>query len=127
MSQSDIPRPPAGTKAAGRRLWAAVLAEFEFEEHEMTLFRQVVRIADRLDALNAVVARDGELVTSAGGDVRAHPALVESRQQAIALARLWAALRVPSGDEDAGRPQKRAGVRGVYGVGGGPARLRRVA
>ena len=51
---------------------------------------------------------------------RAHPALVEARQQRIALARLLAALRLPAGEEEAGdrRPQRRMGVRGVYGVGG---------
>ena len=48
---------------------------------------------------------------------RVHPALVELRQQRIALARLLAALRVPTG-EDTGRAQHRTGVRGVYGIRG---------
>ncbi|HLM07095.1 MAG TPA: hypothetical protein VK402_18085 [Blastococcus sp.] len=45
---------------------------------------------------------------------------MEARQQRIALARLLAALRLPAGEEEAGdrRPQRRMGVRGVYGVGG---------
>jgi hypothetical protein len=49
----------------------------------------------------------------------AHPAVVEARQQRLALARLLAALRLPAGAEDdlaAGRrPQRRVGVRGFYG------------
>jgi hypothetical protein len=49
-----------------------------------------------------------------------HPAVVEARQSKIALARLTAALRLPAGDETdqaAGRrPQRRVGMRGVYGV-----------
>jgi len=47
---------------------------------------------------------------------RVHPALVELRQQRIALARLFAALHIPTG-EDEGRIQHR-GTRGVYGIRG---------
>ena len=68
---------------------------------------------------------DGVLVPTVAGQ-KPNPALVESRQQAIALARVLAALRMPSGDEDASRPQRRVGVRGTYGTGGGPARLKAV-
>ena len=78
---------------------------------------------DTLDALEARVASDGPLLGSSQGD-RAHPALVEARQQRIALARPLAALRLPAGEESemAGqdrRPQRRQGVRGVYGIRGG--------
>jgi hypothetical protein len=66
------------------------------------------------------------MVTGPGLTQRVHPAYTEARQQQIALARVLAALRLPSGDEEAGRPQKRVGVRGPYALGTGPARLRRV-
>lgn len=33
------------------------------------------------------------------------------------LARILAALRMPAGDEEEDRPQRRVGVRGVYGLG----------
>jgi len=45
-------------------------------------------------------------------DGKAHPALVESRQQRIVFARLLAALRLPD-DQHGERPQRRQ-VRGVY-------------
>ncbi|MDP9392299.1 MAG: hypothetical protein M3P89_13215 [Actinomycetota bacterium] len=48
--------------------------------------------------------------------------MVEARQQRIALARILAALRLPAGEEsEAGgdrAPQRRMGMRGVYGVSG---------
>lgn len=119
---SSVPRTPTGLRAAGRRLWDSVTGAFELEEHEIALLTQAVRTVDLLEQLDAAVRRDGPL----GPDGRAHPAAVEARQQRIALARMLAALRLPSGDEDASRPQRRVGARGVYGVGGGPARLRRV-
>ncbi len=121
---TNHPRPPRGTGRAGAALWRAVLAEYELEEHELLLLREAVRTVDVLDDLALLVARDGAVVGSSQGD-RAHPALVEARQQRIALARLLAALRLPAGEESEGgrdrRPQRRVGVRGVYGVVGGVA------
>src|SRR5215204_5976092 len=114
-----IPKPPRGAQRAGKALWDAVVAVYELEEHELLLLREMVRTVDTLDALEARVAADGVLLDSSQGE-RAHPALVEARQQRIALARLQAALRLPAGEEESGdqrRPQRRTGVRGVYGLG----------
>jgi hypothetical protein len=113
-----IPDAPAGTRAAGGRLWASVLEEYELEEHELSLLREAVRTADLLDRLDEEIRRDGPMVTSPQG-VKAHPAAVEARQQKIALARILAALRLPAGEEGdqqkTRRPQRRVGVRGTYG------------
>lgn len=112
---SGVPSAPRGTGPEGRRLWRAVLGEFELEEHELSLLRQAVRVADTCAQLQALVDEQGPL-----RDGRAHPALVELRQQRILLARLIVALRVPLGDEGApaaGRQQRR-GIRGVYGIKG---------
>lgn len=114
-------KPPIGTKAHGRRLWASVMDNFELEEHERALLIEAVRTVDLLEVLNARLREDGPLVETGHG-TKAHPAAVEARQQRIALARLLAALRLPSGDEGdhlgSARPQRRVGVRGVYGIRG---------
>jgi hypothetical protein len=97
-----------------------VVKEYELEEHELLLLREMVRTVDALDVLEARVAADGVMLSRSQGE-RAHPALVEARQQRITLAGLQAALRLPAGEEseqDQRRPQRRMGVRGVYGVGG---------
>lgn len=121
MTDSDRPRLPQGTRAAGRRLWSSVVDEYDLDEHEQALLVEAVRTVDLLDQLDAAVRRDGPLVDSPQG-MRAHPAAVEARQQRIALARLLAALRLPAGDDGdqaAGRrPQRRVGARGVYGIRG---------
>lgn len=106
------PRIPSGTKAGGERLWRSVVDDFDLDEHELALLREAVRTVDTLDALAGVVDRDGPMIDSPQGR-KVHPAIVESRQLKIALARLLAALRMPSGDENEGRPQRRQ-VRGVY-------------
>jgi hypothetical protein len=103
-------------------LWRAVLEDFDLEEHELTLLVEAVRTVDVLERLHAVVAAEGEMVTDEKQGRRAHPALVEARQQRIVLARILAALRVPTGDDDdqeqRRRPQRRVGVRGVYALKG---------
>ncbi len=120
-------KPPAGCKAEGRRLWRAVLGRFDLDEHELTLLRQAVRMADVCDDLQRIVDDEGPL-TVVSGVVRAHPALVELRQQRIVLARLVVALRVPLGEEEAhgdddtpAQRLQRRGIRGVYGIHGGAA------
>jgi hypothetical protein len=116
MTPPNPPAAPKGTGTAGERLWTAVVGEYVLEEHELELLRQAVRCVDDLDALDAVVAKDG-LVIRAGSAPRVHPAAVERRQLRLTLARTLAALRLPSGM--AGKsPQRRVGVRGTYGIRG---------
>jgi hypothetical protein len=105
------PKAPSATKASGRRLWHSIVDGWVLDEHELALLREAVRTVDLLDALEAQLAEHGPLVESPHG-LKANPAAPELRQQRIALARLLAALRLPTGDEaDVKRPQRRAGVR----------------
>ncbi len=114
-----IPKPPRGAQSAGRRLWRAVVVDYELAEHELTLLREAVRTADLCDSLQELVDKEGLIRFH-----RAHPALVELRQQRILLARLLVALRVPIGDANSEGPPDRLqyrGTRGVYGIKGGAA------
>src|SRR4051812_12197140 len=91
-------RAPAGLRAPGRRLWRSVVDDYELDEHERATLLEACRTVDALDLLYPAVRADGPLVPSPQGD-RAHPALVEARQQRITLARLLAALRLPAGED----------------------------
>jgi hypothetical protein len=102
-------RPPRGTGPAGKALWMSIAQSFELERHETEVLRQAVVVADRIEALDEAVTRDGVLVEG-----RAHPALVESRLQRVTLGRLLSILRLP--DLEDRRPQHRRGFRGVYGL-----------
>jgi len=101
---------PKGLRARGREVWVEVTRALDFDAHELAVLTEACRAADRLDALDRLLRREGLMV---GG--RTHPALAEARQTQIALARLLAALRLPADlskpDE---RPQRRHGARGVY-------------
>jgi hypothetical protein len=110
-----VPRPPKGSGPAARRLWNAVQADFELGEHERALLTAMCRQVDRLDALEELIAAEGLTVTG-HGTTKIHPAVVEARQTAIAVARISACLRLPAGDEDEAPAagQRRGGTRGVY-------------
>lgn len=114
-----VPAVPRGMGSSGRQLWRSTVAEFELDEHELGLLREACRTSDSLDALQAAVDRDGVLDVTPQGR-RAHPALVELRQQRICFARLVAQLGLPSGEEE-GAPalkRQRRASRGVYGITG---------
>jgi hypothetical protein len=119
MAKKQIPAPPKGTGVNGAKLWRDLLGKYEFEQHELALLSEMVRTVDLLDQLAAIAAREGLMVEGPHGS-KPHPAVVEARQSKIALARLTAALRLPAGDENdpavGRRPQRRVGMRGVYGV-----------
>lgn len=108
-------RPPPGLKAGGKSLWRATTSAFEMSEHELLVLREACRTVDSLDDLQAQLDTDGLMSSSSQGD-RVHPALVELRQQRIALARLFTALQIPL--DDTGRTPRRGGARGVYGLRG---------
>jgi hypothetical protein len=111
---------PQGLKAAGQRLWEATVVEFDMDEHDLVLLREICRTADGLDALQVAVDRDGVLDESTQGR-RAHPALVELRQQRIVFARLVAQLGIPDREQaeyDDDALASRRGSRGVYGIKG---------
>lgn len=111
---TTAPNPPTDLKRSGRALWRAVVADFDLDEHEQQLLHETCRTRDLCDRLQTVLDSDGVMSTSSQG-IRVHPAAVELRQQRIALARLLAALNVPSGEET---PSVRA-PRGVYAIRGG--------
>jgi hypothetical protein len=115
---SSIPRAPKGAGPSGRRAWRAVCGEYELDQHELALVVALVRQIDRLDALEELIAAEG-LVVSGHGTCKIHPAVVEARQSAIAVARISAALRLPAGDQgsqDVPAWQRRGGARGVYAL-----------
>lgn len=106
---------PGGLKAAGRRLWSAVVEEFELTEPERVLLLQVCRKVDDLEVLHALVQAEGVVVRTPQGD-KAHPALAESRQQQLVLARLLAALGVDESGNGTGAKGKPKGVYRLRGV-----------
>lgn len=103
---------PVNLAASGRRLWSAVVAEYELAEHELAMLEEACRTRDLVARLRDELAASPLMLESSQGS-RLHPAVAELRQQRLALARLLATLGVPGLAEDE-LPAAR-GVRGVYG------------
>jgi hypothetical protein len=53
------PDRPTGLRTAGAGLWRAVTESLDLHEHELLLLKEAARTAELLDALEALVARDG--------------------------------------------------------------------
>jgi len=115
LSKARPAKFPTGLLTAGRSLWKSVVDEYELDTHESLLLLQACRTADRLDSMAAELATTPLTLTNFRGDEVAHPLLTESRQQSLALSRLVASLRLPSGDERPG-PKRRGASRASYGV-----------
>lgn len=102
---------PVGLGVPGGRLWTSVVDEFELIEHERAVLEEACRVRDRISQLQSAVSDDGVMIPSSQGS-RLHPAIAETRQQQLALARLLATLAVPGLEED--ELPASTGVRGVY-------------
>jgi len=118
-----LPSPPKGTGRSGRRLWYYVLRDMrlELDVHEELLLIQAVRCTDWLDSMAKAMENAPLTVRNSRGDEVANPLLVEFRQQAQLLQRLFASLRLPTGLTEGGeleRPQRRGAARGSYGIRG---------
>lgn len=115
---AEIPRPPIGLGARGRRLWREMHALVEFNPAETVLLEEACRMADRLARIDATLRGKSEFVRlrvdEADGDAVfvVDALLSEARQQANVLKQLIAALRLPD-EMSEKRPQRRAGARGV--------------
>lgn len=109
---------PRGLGGGGRRLWRAVVADYELEQHEVTLLLELCRAVDTCAALQAQVDAEGLTQKNRLGEMKLHPCLVELRQQRLLVGKLTALLRIPLGEavDDEPRGQLRA-VRGVYAPG----------
>jgi hypothetical protein len=87
-----------------------VTGAYNLEGHELVLLSRCCRVEDALDSLQAAVLADGAVV-----DGKPHPALVEARQQALLLARLLTALRLPTeGADGHDKVPSPRHLRGVY-------------
>jgi hypothetical protein len=104
MSKPRRPQPPEGLQVGGRSFWEAILEKFELVDHELVILKEESRTIDLLDSLQMII--DGmDRFCRAVTASRTHPAGVDLRQHRIKLARLLAALGIPSDDED--RPATR--------------------
>lgn len=68
------------------------------------LLEEICRTLDSLDAMQHALSSEGVTVEGSAGQPRAHPVLVELRQQRVALGRMLSQLALPDEETGAGLP-----------------------
>ena len=85
---------PRGLKAGGRRLWAAVMADYELDQSAAEQLAQACYTVDLLAEIRAEIASNGLKVETSQG-VSVSPFVREMRQHQLVLARLIAGIGLP--------------------------------
>lgn len=83
----------------GKRLTDAIRAEMaELQCTPTSVEEELLHIAegmaDRIERLEAITAKEGELITTPTGQVKVNPSTVEARSQSVALARVLSAISI---------------------------------
>jgi phage terminase small subunit len=109
-TDGTAPKAPSGLDRAGRKLWDAILGEYDItDEASLEILRSACECADRAEAAKREVARDGMTVESKTGSLRPHPALaVEATFRGLMLRHLNAlAVNTEPKHDGPGRPARK--------------------
>jgi len=88
MAQQEQRQAPRHLKAATRRWWAAVVADWKLEEHHVRVLTLAAEAWDRCQEARALIDRDGLTVETKAGGPRLHPAVRVETDCRLAFARL---------------------------------------
>lgn len=97
----DKRRAPRGLGDDGRKLWSAIVKDFELTESEAVILEEAARCRDRIKQLREVVDLEGVVVSSPQG-IKTHPALTEERNQRKLVGQLLASMRLPDLEDEQG-------------------------
>jgi hypothetical protein len=92
--KTAIPRPPKTLKAAGRDYWQTVCREFILDPPALRLLEAAARELDRAETSDAILEREGLVVTGPDGRRYPHPCVTVSRDARAAFVRTVKSLRL---------------------------------
>jgi hypothetical protein len=96
------------------------LAAYELAPHEVALLTEACRVVDRLERIAAALSVEPLTVAGSMGQPVINPLFAEARSQAVVLARLARALRIPMAEVET-PAEVGPRLRALREVGGGSA------
>ena len=105
------PKAPAHLKEPTRAWWRNVVREWSLEEHHVRVLTLAAEAYDRATDAQALIARDGLVVSGREGGVRPHPAVGIRRDAETSFARLLRELDLDTeapGNNRVGPPSLRS-------------------
>lgn len=110
MIDLRTPRAPAGLQAAGKRLWRAIVEDFELTAAETLILEAAARMADEVATLEKELRTAPVITVGSKGQERPNALFGELRQGRLALGRLIAQLGLDE-NADGGTARSHAGRR----------------
>ena len=93
---APLPRSPAGLGLRGKRLWKAILADFELGTTETEVLTLACRTLDRITALEEELKGAPAMVEGSQGQPRPHPLGAELRAEVLLAGKLFSQLGIPT-------------------------------
>jgi hypothetical protein len=88
-----IPTPPRPLGVHGQRLWDSLQLEFDIQDTaSLELLCLVCQALDRAESLRETIDRDGDVIRSANGDPKPHPALKDELNNRVFVRQTLRAL-----------------------------------
>lgn len=100
MPEREIPRAPAGLRAAGKQMWTEITSEVELSSGELQILRRAVRAVDMADRIERELANQPLSVPGYSGQPRPHPLVKTLQEQHLLIRRLVDSLGIPLPEEE---------------------------
>ena len=84
--------------------YASVCDQYELEDHDLKLLELAAEALDEVTAANEIIRKNGLVVPTAGGGVKANPAVAIRRDARLAFARLVRELSLDADVMNESRP-----------------------
>jgi len=103
-------RPPGHLKAATKRWFQEVIAEYELMPHHVKLLTLAGEAWDRCTEARVMLKKEGIVIVDRFGQQKPHPAIAIERDNRLAFARLVRELGLDFNEPDETRPPRLGGV-----------------
>lgn len=95
----SAPARPRDLGAAGRKLWASILAAWELSEHELLILADACRQADRAAEARKLIDAEGITVDSGRAGLKPHPAVAIERNAQASVVTLLRSIGITAAAE----------------------------